>query len=144
MFSRGSEWNKWDLHVHTPASVLRNEYRDDWDKYIIDLFTKAIEENIKVIGITDYFFIDGYKKIKIDYLSNPERMEQLLGAENYELVKEIKVLPNIEFRIDKLVIGKESDLRWNRKVNYHLLLCDSVSPETIEKEIINCLKLDFY
>ncbi|HAY5544150.1 hypothetical protein U5820_20495 [Enterobacter asburiae] len=80
MFSRGSEWNKWDLHVHTPASVLRNEYRDDWDKYIIDLFTKAIEENIKVIGITDYFFIDGYKKIKNDYLSNPERMEQLLGA----------------------------------------------------------------
>ncbi|MGV5803505.1 TrlF family AAA-like ATPase [Escherichia coli] len=144
MFSRGSEWNKWDLHVHTPASVLRNEYRDDWDKYIIDLFTKAIEENIKVIGITDYFFIDGYKKIKNDYLSNPERMEQLLGAENYELVKEIKVLPNIEFRIDKLVIGKESDLRWNRKVNYHLLLCDSVSPETIEKEIINCLKFDFY
>lgn len=102
MISRGSEWNKWDLHVHTPASVLRSEYGDDWDKYIIDLFTKAIEENVKVIGITDYFFIDGYKKIKNDYLANPERMEQLLGTEKYKLVKEIKVLPNIEFRIDKL------------------------------------------
>ncbi|HBA9363552.1 TPA: hypothetical protein J1348_004230, partial [Escherichia coli] len=56
MISRGSEWNKWDLHVHTPASVLKNEYGDDWDKYIFDLFSKAIEENIKVIGITDYFF----------------------------------------------------------------------------------------
>lgn len=144
MISRGSEWNKWDLHVHTPASVLRSEYGDDWDKYIIDLFTKAIEENVKVIGITDYFFIDGYKKIKNDYLANPERMEQLLGTEKYKLVKEIKVLPNIEFRIDKLVIGKESDLKWNRKVNYHLLLCDSVPPEIIEKEIINCLKFDFY
>lgn len=144
MISRGSEWNKWDLHVHTPASVLRNEYGDDWDKYIFDMFSKAIEENIKVIGITDYFFIDGYKKIKNDYLSNPQRMEQLLGAEKYELVKKIKVLPNIEFRIDKLVIGKESDLKWNRKVNYHLLLCDSVAPEIIEKEIINCLKFDFY
>ncbi|WP_210456255.1 TrlF family AAA-like ATPase [Pantoea ananatis] len=144
MISRGSEWNKWDLHVHTPASVLRNEYGDDWDKYIFDIFSKAIEENIKVIGITDYFFIDGYKKIKNDYLSNPQRMEQLLGAEKYELVKKIKVLPNIEFRIDKLVIGKESDLKWNRKVNYHLLLCDSIAPEVIEKEIINCLKFDFY
>lgn len=144
MISRGSEWNKWDLHVHTPASVLRNEYGDDWDKYIFDLFTKAIEENIKVIGITDYFFIDGYKKITNDYLSNPQRMEKLLGAEKYELVKEIKILPNIEFRIDKLVIGKESDLKWNKKVNYHLLLCDSVTPEIIEKEIINSLKFDFY
>ncbi|EMM4084988.1 hypothetical protein WAC87_002906 [Shigella flexneri] len=144
MISRGSEWNKWDLHVHTPASVLRNEYGDDWDRYIFDLFSKAVEENIKVIGITDYFFIDGYKKIKNDYLDNPQRMKELLGTEKYELVKEIKVLPNIEFRIDKLVIGKESDLKWNRKVNYHLLLCDSIAPEIIEKEIINCLKFDFY
>lgn len=144
MITRGSEWNKWDLHVHTPASVLRNEYGDDWDRYVSDLFTKAINENIKVIGITDYFFVDGYKKIKNEYLSNPRKMEDLLGKEKYELAKEIKILPNIEFRIDKLVIGKESDLKWNRKVNYHLLLCDSIAPEIIEREIINCLKFDFY
>lgn len=62
-------------------------------------------------------------------------MEKLLGTAKYELAKEIKVLPNIEFRIDKLVIGKESDLKWNRKVNYHLLLCDSIAPEIIEKKL---------
>ena len=45
---KGSEWNKWDLHVHTPASVLRNEYRDDWDKYIIDLFTIIKLKKIKL------------------------------------------------------------------------------------------------
>lgn len=144
MTSRGSEWNKWDLHVHTPESVLRSEYGDNWDKYIIDLFNAAIENNIKCIGITDYFFIDGYKKIKTEYLANPARMIELLGEENYKLAKEILILPNIEFRIDKLVISREKDLKWNRKVNYHLLLCDSISPDVIEKEIINSLKFDYY
>lgn len=47
MISRGSEWNKWDLHVHTPASVLRSEYGDDWDKYIIDLFTISYRRRCK-------------------------------------------------------------------------------------------------
>ena len=39
--SRGSEWRKWDLHVHTPASVLNNQFGADWDKYVYELFTKA-------------------------------------------------------------------------------------------------------
>lgn len=144
LICRGAEWNKWDLHVHTPASALRNEYGDDWDKYIIDLFTSAIDNEIKCIGITDYFFIDGYKKIKKEYLSDPKKMTELLGVENYEKAKKILILPNIEFRIDKLVIGKEQDLKWNRKVNYHLLLCESLDPDIIEKEIINSLKFDYY
>ncbi|MCW8995284.1 MAG: hypothetical protein OQK77_05675 [Psychromonas sp.] len=50
-YPRGSEWRKWDLHVHTPASVLRNEFGDDWDKYVVTLFKKAIENDISAIGI---------------------------------------------------------------------------------------------
>ena len=33
-YPKGSEWNKWDMHVHTPSSVLANEFGDNWDKYI--------------------------------------------------------------------------------------------------------------
>ena len=59
--TRGSEWRKWDLHVHTPESGMANEF-SNWDSYVKALFSKAIENNIAAIGITDYFTIDGYKK----------------------------------------------------------------------------------
>ncbi len=63
--NRGSEWHKWDLHVHTPASGLNNQFggdtEDAWDRYVKTLFTTAIANEVSVIGITDYFLIDGYK-----------------------------------------------------------------------------------
>ncbi|RDL20458.1 TrlF family AAA-like ATPase [Serratia fonticola] len=143
MESRGSEWHKWDLHVHTPASVLKSEYGDDWDRYVRDLFNTAIENNVSAIGLTDYYFIDGYKKIRNEYLNNPDKMISILGEDVYKKSKDILILPNIEFRLDKLVIGKERDLKWNRKINYHLLLCNTLDPDVIEREIINRLTFDF-
>ena len=55
---RGSEWRKWDLHVHTPASFEHGF--GDWDDYIAAL---GEVRDIAVLGITDYFTIEGYKKI---------------------------------------------------------------------------------
>ena len=52
--------------------------------------------------------------------------------------------PNIEFRINKLVIGKERDLKWNRKVNYHILFSDEVSFLDIEENFINQLQFEDY
>ena len=60
--SFGSEWRKWDFHVHTPYSVLNNQFGlnandpADFDSYVRTLFTKAIEKDIWAIGITDYFW----------------------------------------------------------------------------------------
>ena len=39
-FEKGSVWNKWDLHVHTPKSIIQNyggDTEDVWEKYIRDL-----------------------------------------------------------------------------------------------------------
>lgn len=36
---RGSEWRKWDLHVHTPASGMANQYNGDWDQFVINKLT---------------------------------------------------------------------------------------------------------
>ena len=67
---RGSEWNIWDFHVHTPYSRLnttfgidltRRDSEKDFDNYVKTLFTKAVDKGVVAIGITDYFFIDGYK-----------------------------------------------------------------------------------
>ena len=66
---RGSEWRKWDLHVHTPFSELNNGFGSDWDTYVTKLFKAAIESDVKAIGITDYFSIEGYKKLHADYLA---------------------------------------------------------------------------
>ena len=63
-FNRGSEWRKWDLHIHTPYSYLNNQFGSNFGDYVKKLFISAIENDISVIGITDYFCIEGYKKIK--------------------------------------------------------------------------------
>jgi predicted metal-dependent phosphoesterase TrpH len=73
-YPKGSEWRKWDLHVHTPASVLNNGFGSDWDTYIRNLFTILIQKEIAVVGITDYFTIDGYKKIKEEYLADDAKL----------------------------------------------------------------------
>ena len=51
MNTRGSEWRKWDLHVHTPASLC-SEYGGDNDE-IWEQFIQRIENlpsDIKVLG----------------------------------------------------------------------------------------------
>ena len=63
--SIGSNWNKWDLHVHTPDSIVNDykfvELEKKWDEYIDAL--ENLPEDIKVLGINDYWFLDGYKKV---------------------------------------------------------------------------------
>jgi hypothetical protein len=39
--NKGSEWRKWDLHVHTPESGLANSFGADWDQYVVSLFRTA-------------------------------------------------------------------------------------------------------
>lgn len=143
MYPRGSEWRKWDLHVHTPASVLRNDFGQDWDAYVVDLFTRAVAAEINVIGITDYYIPEGYKILKRDYLDNVEKMESLFDPHILESIRKIKIFANVEFRITKLVVGKDRDLSWNRKVNYHVILSDELTVEKIESDFISQVKLCF-
>lgn len=143
LYPRGSEWRKWDLHVHTPASVLRNEYGNNWDEYVFALFKKAIENDISAIGITDYYLPEGYKILKTEYLENPSKLMSLFTREEIDAIKRIKIFPNIEFRITKLVLGKEKDLSWNRKVNYHVVLSDEIPIDKIESDFISQIQVCF-
>src|SRR5437868_4926099 len=97
---KGSEWKKWDLHVHTPASVLNNGFGSDWDTYVKNLFTILITKGISAVGITDYFTIDGYKKLTEEYLENRQKLATLFTPSDIEAIGRILVLPNIEFRAD--------------------------------------------
>jgi hypothetical protein len=90
--SRGSEWHKWDLHIHSPLSGLNNQFpyvnaSPNWEAYIAKLESLG---DIPVIGITDYFSIDGYKKVL--------EFKAAGRLKNIQLI-----LPNIEFRIDNVI-----------------------------------------
>ena len=56
IFPRGSEWRKWDLHVHSPYS---SGYSGTWEQFIEQIKSAECD----VIGINDYFCVAGYKKL---------------------------------------------------------------------------------
>ena len=141
---RGSTWGKWDFHVHTPYSFLNNGFGFNpeecesaaFDDYVKKLFNKAIEQNIAAIGITDYFSIDGYKRIKQQYLENETKLSELFpDDETREKLRRIFVFPNIELRLDTFV-GEES-----RSVNYHVLFSDKLGVSDIEQSFLQRLNL---
>jgi len=51
--SQGSSWSKWDLHVHTPDSLVHHYPGvDPWPQFLNDL--EALPPEFKVLGINDY------------------------------------------------------------------------------------------
>jgi energy-coupling factor transporter ATP-binding protein EcfA2 len=129
----GSEWRRWDFHVHTPESVLNNGFGSDWDSYVQHLFKILIEKEIAAVGITDYFTVDGYKKLREEYLANDPKLQTLFSAEEIGKVKKILVFPNIEFRSD-IFVGSNS-------VNFHVLFSEDVPARDIEERFLH--EIDF-
>ena len=122
---RGSLWRKWDLHVHTPASI-EQQYGGDtaWERYVQDL--ASLPPEFKVVGVNDYIFLDGYKRLKAE--KDAGRLP------NIDLL-----LPVIELRIDKFV-GTEGHLG---RVNYHVIFSDEVLLNDIEQQFLNGLTLGY-
>jgi hypothetical protein len=117
MINRGSEWRKWDLHVHTPLSIKQQYGNTEigWEKFISAL--ENLPHEVKVIGITDYYFIDGYEKV-------------MQFKKNGRLNNIEKIFPILEFRIDTFGTASENDLQ---KINLHILF--NVNENDLEKEI---------
>jgi energy-coupling factor transporter ATP-binding protein EcfA2 len=134
-FPRGSEWRKWDLHVHTPLSALNNGFGDDFDAYAKSVFLKAIDAKIALIGVTDYFTIDGYKRLR-SIQKEPAHLAHLLGDEGAERAQGICLIPNIEFRLSDFVRVGEKDSR----VNAHILFSDKVETQEIEENFLHRLR----
>ncbi|MEA1973270.1 MAG: ATPase, partial [Candidatus Cloacimonadota bacterium] len=98
LFERGSEWRKWDLHIHTKGTNKNDNFTStDFDSFCVTLFKAALEKDIKAIGITDYFGIDNYQKVK-EFVAN---IDSSNGFDEQEIdnIKRIFLLPNVELRI---------------------------------------------
>ena len=91
-YTRGSEWRRWDLHVHTAASYDAEYKGNDADQLLCDAL---IENGVAAAAITDHFLIDH------------ERISNLR-----KLAPEITFFPGVELRTDK----------GSRSGNLHLIL----------------------
>lgn len=132
-YDRGSEWRKWDLQIHTPFSYLSNGFGNSWDNYVKELFKRAIANEVAAIGITDYFTIEGYKKIKQEYLNNHDKLKELFTEDEIMKIQSIFLFANIEFRLNKLV--------GSNRINFHVLISDEVSINDIEENFLH--EIDF-
>jgi ABC-type lipoprotein export system ATPase subunit len=124
---RGSLWRVWDLHVHTPDSIIqkygpRNE--ETWEKFLENL--ESLPHSIRVLGINDYIFLDGYRRVLA------EKKKGRLS--NIDLL-----LPVIELRLDKFG-GTDSNLN---RVNFHVIFSDELSTDTIQEQFINALTSNY-
>jgi hypothetical protein len=136
-YGKGSQWARWDLHVHTPYSILNNSFGnpDDegtWDKYVFELFQSAEEGEIVCIGLTDYFSIDGYRKVK-EMLIDEDRMKMIF-SDNPHLItyaRSVLLLPNIEMRLNSFVGGAS--------VNYHVIFSEEVDADEIQSNFLDSL-----
>lgn len=121
--NRGSEWRIWDLHVHTPFSLEHNykcnSEENIWDKYIDAL--EHLPSDIKVLGINDYLFIDGYRKV-LEYKAQGR-------LQNIELI-----LPVVEFRLAKFC-GNEKF----KRINFHIIFSNELTPDLIQQQFLNAL-----
>lgn len=104
MISRGSEWHRWEPHIHAPGTILNNQFgaADPWEPYLTTL--EGLTPTIEAIAVTDYYITDTYE----EFLKH-KAAGRLPGV--------ILLFPNIELRLD---VAAKSGF-----VNVHLL----VSPE---------------
>ena len=54
LYAKGSEWRKWDLHLHSFYTHMNNNYKSD-NKTEEDFVDKIVGSGLKVIGLTNYF-----------------------------------------------------------------------------------------
>jgi hypothetical protein len=110
-YTRGSEWRKWDLHLHSPATLLNNQFEgatdvEKWERYITKLESLP---DVCALGITDYCAIDGYRKV---------REFQAAGR----LSNVAFVFPNVELRL--LPVTQQS-----KAINIHFLFSPEIADQ---------------
>lgn len=101
-FPKGSEWRKWDLHVHSPYSA---GYSGTWEQFIEQIKSAECE----VIGVNDYFCVAGYKKL-------------VQSIESGDLDLQGKILfPVVEMRMTDSLQNKHNETKGVRHFNFHII-----------------------
>jgi energy-coupling factor transporter ATP-binding protein EcfA2 len=121
-YPRGSEWRKWDLHLHAPGTKLSDGYGApaDWDR-----FCAALEESdVAAFGVTDYFTLDSFFELRSEFASRYPESNKVF-------------FPNLEMRLPESV---NKDLQ---TVDVHLLLRPDLTPEKAQR-LLQALKTEVH
>lgn len=110
--SRGSIWHRWDPHIHTPGTILNDQYGGAaaWEMFLDKV--ESSQPPIRALGITDYLLIDQYEEVV---------RQQAAGR----LSDAGLVFPNVEMRLE-IETAKGSG------VNIHLLFAPD-DPNHVEE-----------
>ena len=129
-FPKGSQWRKWDLHVHTPASY-ENSF-ENWDSYVKLLREQAITHEISVAGITDYFSVEGYEKLLTGY-ADEKYPYPALELQNGRY---LYLMPSVELRLGELPRDREA-------INLHVLFDPKLKPNNIRINFLENLPITY-
>lgn len=128
-YPRGSEWRKWDLHVHSPFSY-ESKYAS-WSAFLEGLKQKAVEHTVEVVGISDYFTIEGYEKLIQDNETEPNNGRPRIPLTNDRY---LYIFPAVELRL-----GNFGDS--NAAVNIHVIFNPKITPTTIRDNFLEKLSV---
>lgn len=116
-YPRGSEWRKWDLHLHGPGTRLSDGYKPlDWDRYCATLE----QSDVAAFGITDYFSFDGFRAVREAFAARYPKSRKLL-------------LPNLELRLNEAV-NKATDT-----VDIHLIFPPDAEDALLDRFLADLL-----
>jgi hypothetical protein len=121
LYPRGSEWRKWDLHVHTPGGKIYDAYRTSDGTDPLDKFCDALEaSDVMAFGITDYFCSDGFTSFTQRFKQRHPKSRKAFFF-------------NLELRLNEAVN------RAQEEVNVHLVF----NPASLEKlpKFLSCLEV---
>jgi hypothetical protein len=110
--NRGSEWRRWEPHIHAPGTVMNNQFSgpNAWHDYLTAL--ENATPVIEAIAVTDYYVTDTYEEVL-----RHKAAGRLPGAK--------LIFPNVEVRLD--VATAQGGF-----VNLHLFVCPE-DPQHIEE-----------
>ena len=125
-YPRGSEWRRWDLHIHTPDTGKNDKFKgntseEKWKNYNESINTYCGE--IIAVGVTDYMSTDNYFKFK-------KFVEDKKIKKRFDLI-----LPNVELRLIPVAKG-------GKALNAHCIFNPSFESD-IERRFFAELKFNF-
>ncbi len=105
-WSKGSQWRKWDLHVHTPASfhwngskILSEMTDEEKESSFQELLDTVETSDVAVFCFTDYWTFDGFIQFK-DYL----RRNSLICSKAIFPGMELRVEAPVDYRLNMQII----------------------------------------
>ncbi len=112
---RGSEWRKWDLHLHAPGTKLNDGYQKSGGEPDWQQFCQIIHDSdVAAIAIADYFSLDSY-------FTAVEKYQEAFPDDDKLF------LPNLELRLPEVINND------GQSVNLHLIFRPTFTPDEASK-----------